>query len=554
MGRLVILENVAEDGFATKIPAEVWRFDGNSGLVKVSAGFPCTPGLVSEANLDKVRVFVSGVEQRIAVEPLRGLHPDGSYRAIGIQLEKNLTSGAPLAAEVWVGSRVRGTVDLLWEEPTAASMLNKAVIAPTDPQYLCDSYVALMPMQPQSADTGNAATFFNTDTGEMADWLAYMDAQTPSPIMAGATYEHVHAMQEAWLRTGVRAHYERWYTWLYAQMTAEFYLPGASVGGNAYAKVTAVDPTLPEPGATNEGLYQEWHSMVVFGWATGYLLTAWKQPWRQLSHKLSWTMNGASYAMSVDEIQRYNMSLVAGPLLAAYAVEATMQVGNGPLGYGDGRDPNVRTFAAQLPSFLADLESHKYAAYGSGFADGIIGQRQTATSSGSLAAGVFPLFQLMLAARALMWYYNNIAPDSRIPAWLKAMADLLVTQATPAGDFAYWPYLLRDDDGFPPPDPIGEDGINTNTEPYWAAFYSELFGFMYAYETDPTGKATYLTWLNRSLNRDGITAANFNKTGKAFGEYFGMHSSAAYYLAGGTVRGVVGAHPTVITEPPIWES
>jgi hypothetical protein len=52
---------------------------------------------------------------------------------------------------------------------------------------------------------------------------------------------------------------------------------------------------------------------------------------------------------------------------------------------------------------------------------------------------------------------------------------------------------------------------------------------------------------------DHADIATFTKTWKAFGEYFDFQS-AAYDHDGGKVRGITGAHPTVILERSVHGS
>lgn len=569
MGRLVILPTALEDGFATRIPAAAWRFDGGAGLRRVSHGFPMKPGQVTDANLDKVRVFLDGVEQAVAVVALRGRHPDGSHRSIGVQFRATV-SFDPRAVEVWIGSVARKTVDIAWIEPTNGvpvgedatdwpAVTHRAVVACTDAEHLCGSYVALQPLQPAAQDSAQAKAYFGVDpTDEFGEWIDWIKPQMLGPsfgaVGSTATYEMHHAMMTAYIRSGRRDLYEQMFEGFYSQMTTvnpgtpvalSSFVPGANQG-EAFAKVVGADPTMPVSVDGTSGLQPEWHTQLVFGWATGYLLTGWKQPWRLLSYWISWQAGDATYAYS-QWAPRFNMGLI-GPMVsaAAYCVEATMQVAGG---YGAGRDPNVRTFGSQFAAIMAEMLAKVYSGFGSGFADGLVaGGAQTADGDIALSggAGIFPNFQQMVTQRFLMFYYNNVEPLAWIPGAVKGSCDYISDQYTEiGGNQISGPYWMRDHLGTPPPPPeVGE--------PFWAGFYTEMFGFAYAHETDPVKKAKYLTWLGYCMERSQYNT--FTKTTKAFGEYWGMHQSSAYYLDGGTVRGILGAHPTTIAEPPAWSS
>src|SRR4029453_2138522 len=120
------------------IAASTWRWDGNSGSVRVSSGVAMKPGYCSAANLNTYRVFVAGVEQAIAAHPLDGTFPDGSYRSILTQFLYTLTHNLPVESEIRLNQGPRGTTDIAFVEPTLADIVSKkAVIAPTDPAYLC---------------------------------------------------------------------------------------------------------------------------------------------------------------------------------------------------------------------------------------------------------------------------------------------------------------------------------------------------------------------------------------------------------------------------------
>lgn len=90
---------VVGHGETLTVPLDVWRWDGNSGSVRVSAGLPLKPGQLFSADL-------TGLDTG-------WLEPD------------------------WDG---------------AYSVQQRAVFFPSDSQYLCDTYVALVPLQPEEED------------------------------------------------------------------------------------------------------------------------------------------------------------------------------------------------------------------------------------------------------------------------------------------------------------------------------------------------------------------------------------------------------------------
>jgi len=546
------LTGAARDGFATVMPGKLWRFDGSVGMTRCSAGWPGTPGMFTDATIPKVRGFLDGKEVPIAVQALRGKHPDGSYRSVGVQVVTPAsTFKRAFRLEIWSTARSGGNT-LTWIEPTYGlksgesatdwpAVSYNAVVACTDAEHLCNSYVALQPLQPTADDGATSAAIFGVGNGSTFDeWITFMDTKNVSPIGEnGATYEMVHAFQTGYVRSGSTMMYERAHRWLVGQLGGSDYWSPTTDATDAYAKIVTVDSTLPaKAGSGDAGTGTEAHAGAHHGWATGYLMSGWKQPWRKLAHHQSWR-HGTHWVMGTNGI-RVNARWDCGVLVPAYTVEATMRVGGG---WGDGRDPAVRTYAAQLPALIDEFEEWVYDDFSTGYADGVVGAKQTSVDGSD--AGRFPLFQFMLVGNLYINYYNNVLADSRIPARLKIIADFVIAQSTLNGGEteAYWPYVMTA--GAPP--------SAGNTDPYWQGFWAELFGFMYAYETDPTDKALYLKYLNIAMLDTQYDTFSPKNT-KAFGEYFGLHQTASYYRDGGAVRGVTGAHPSAITEPPAWSS
>ena len=67
------------------IPVSITRLDGGSGEALVEAGFPLQPGALFPGQENIVSLWREGVEQPVFTRALRGLHPDGSLRAVFVQ-------------------------------------------------------------------------------------------------------------------------------------------------------------------------------------------------------------------------------------------------------------------------------------------------------------------------------------------------------------------------------------------------------------------------------------------------------------------------------------
>jgi hypothetical protein len=439
-----------------------------------------------------------------------------------------------------------------------AGSQNRAVFIPTGSQYWCDTFVALTPLKPEADEVADSAkTFFRTSSGTastLGEWAAYNDANYPGAGTGAATYEHVHGFLASSIRADSAAKkmafYERFYTGLRNQMNG-YYLPGASAdtpNGNVVARVgQGADSTLPSTG--QGGLTAEWNSGVAMGWASGYYMTAWKQPWRMTAFYQSaqgggnTTYAAAKSMVSPEYLPRFNVSLRMLPCFTGYVLDATMQVGNGDFGYGAGRNNTTASFENELVWYLDALEEFKFttANYGA-YINGVVGMRPTADEDGGLAggAGKFPNFQLSVVARGLAFYYANIKNDSRIPTWMQTLADFIIGQSVDETTHYSMPYQ--------------QDANPTGVarESYYLSFFSELFGWVYAY----TGNATYKTWALRAANeRELRQPSPFITNVKAYGEYFGGHlQSAKFYIDGGSIRHIAGAHPTAIVNPPTYTS
>lgn len=223
---------------------------------------------------------------------------------------------------------------------------------------------------------------------------------------------------------------------------------------------------------------------------------------------------------------------------AAYVIGATV---NATGGFGSGRDNNTASWSNDLTWSLDALEEFKFttANYGA-YIDNIVGCRPTATDGGGLTAGRFPNFQLAVVARGLIFYYNNIDDDPRIPVWVQAIADFIIGQTTDQSTYYSMPYQQS-------PTPASE-----TQDIYYLPFFTETFGFTYAY----TANSTYKTWAIRAgTARELTNPSPFIPTVKALGEYFGGHlQSAKFYIDGGAVRPISGAHPTSITTRTTYTS
>ncbi len=549
---------------SVSIAASTWRWDGVSGSVLVSSGFPLKPGQVTSTNLSKVRVYVNSVEQAVAIQALRGTWPDGSYRSIGIQFTYTLTNDTPVTSSVDIGTSSRGTSDVAWTEPTKTMVDKRAVIAPTATSHLCGTLVTLQPLNPTSADTGQAAS-----------WNAQLEAlwtgQTATGQQAGtAIYDHQNGLWAYYCRTGTRSWYQNAYDWTVAVAGGEGglhansvylqlipYTVPATADHATYTNNAIFNPDLIN--GLNNGGPAEQYSVRMISCVSGYWMTAWRQPIRHISfmsnRAASLSFIGApTYATARDFWlnsvggHRYNLQWFLA-MLCGYLVESTTELTSaGSVSAADFDYPT------QLPWMIDALEYYTYALVD--YRDGLVGKRSSAHDD-MLAFGNyqdlsdFPTFWLALTATHLMLYYDHVKPDSRIPGIMQKIGDFLITQfrASASGEIGYpttyiHHYLTSTVASVSESNRFADDVI-----PYTMPMFGSIFGWLYAY----TANSTYLTWLDRCIEPANLTGIIMLT--KYWGQWFGLtQQSFSYYRAGGSVRGISGAHPVAIITPPAHAS
>ena len=536
-------------GELTTIAASTWRFDGNSGTVLVSSGFPLRPGQVTSAKLGNVRVYVDGVEQAVAVDPLRGTFPDGSYRSIGIQFNYNLTNVVPVTSSVVIGTDARGTTDLAWTTVTYAIARTKAVIAPTDPVHLCNTMVTLMPLTPATNDAGPGPAW-NTAFETAWNTAGIADATNPGT----AIYDHVNALLAYYCRTGTRSWYQYawdWATALAGDMATDLQTlaytlptsPTASCTNNAIWNPEDIIGVNGSCGTMNEA-----YSMRHVTNAVSYWLTAWRQPIRAANvyagDSLWRAEDAGGYVPTRDNWisethgMRFNAATVRlWPVLIGYLVESTT-----PFETPSGSSVGTFLYPSWLPWTIDALVYWAFTT--TDYRDGLVGMRSAADDT--LGPGIFPNFQLPLIAHYLMCYYDNVLDDSRIPGLLKIIADYAITQmrASVSGEGGF-------PDSWVTPYASTATVPSSGLDPWYMPQFASIFGWVYA----NTGDTTYSTWLDRCIEDANVNPSHLVMQTKLIGEIWGhLHMSYAYYRNGGTIRGIAGAHPTAITTPTVHAS
>ena len=410
----------------------------------MSSGFPLKAGQVSATNLNQVRVYVAGVEQAVALYALHGKFPDGSYRSIGIQFTYTLTHNVPVAAQVKINQGTRATTDLTWIEPTKATHVSKrAVIAPTDPVHLCDTFCTLQPLTPATNDTGVAVDWHAAATSKWAG-----NTQTGTGGKAGtAIYMHQQGLFAEWCRTGDRTYYQWAYDWA-IEMADTTQFPAAI---NLLTLSAATPDLAGHATCANNNIYNPelliGNNSCGFGqneqYSTRWLMMAtcyWIIGWRQFKRTLNMMAQQAlrhtpiSYANQRDFWLsdtwgvRFNLGVKGiACVLAAYLTECT--TGFAMSGTAAITNWDYATF---LPWTLNAYQDYIWNR--GDYRDGLVGLRP-AIADLPIGTGEWTgvnAFQLVLVAEYLMIYYDLVAPDPRIPVWLKTIADYQIAQSRAA--------------------------------------------------------------------------------------------------------------------------
>lgn len=525
----------------------------------VTGAWPLKPGVIFPADLGRLVVKNdAATEIAVGVSASRALFPDGSCRSVHLQFEADLTVDVAKTYTVTIGGARRTTTDRTYVETiysgasTVPAMDNYCTFVPANSQYWCDTFAALVPLKPEASENADAAkTFFQTASGTASTFGEWTNSLNSTAARGVSTYEHLHGYLCGAIRADSQAkrlaYYARFWKTVVSRCGGDSSYRIGTSATTPYAKVWGgADSSLPAAtNITDYALLNEPAMGDAIGLAASYIATGWRQPWRQMAYWASWKWKGATeataLALNVDATYgiRWNTAAGMSYVMAAYVIGATMQVQSAPDGYGNGRPNGTASWTNDLTWMMDALEDYiMTTANTSAYLNGIVGQRPTVGVDG--AAPAFPTFQLAVAAKCLIFYYQNIDDDTRIPTWLQTMADFVIGQAVDETTYYSMPYTHN----------VNPSGVSR--EPYELAFHSQLFGFVYA----STANATYQTWAIRAATARELTNPSpFTATVKALGEFFGGNvQSAKFYIDGGAVRPVSGAHPTSISTRTTYES
>jgi hypothetical protein len=215
------------------------RFDGGVGTIFISNGYLLPPGKLTAAELQKVRVYVDGVEQQINVKALSGTHADGSLRAVRIQFYYPATAEGVAGSFVIDDAVPRQTADIAEE---ATNPWPQAVFMPTDQDWLIASRVfgVLRKDSENYMLPFEASLLARLDAMMEYEWNAFPIATSVFNVNGRTrTYEMSYNYYRRWAGRG---DLEVWYrsTGRIKEFLLDYYTPNFTAGG-------AVQPWLMQP-------------------------------------------------------------------------------------------------------------------------------------------------------------------------------------------------------------------------------------------------------------------------------------------------------------------
>lgn len=524
-----------------------------SGLV--NSGVPLRPGDVFEADViaRKIRVFVNGVEQAVYCEALNGRFADGSVRSVHIQFQYNIPSLTAITAEIHIGE-VRLTADVAFVSVTDTVMTARRFLIVTDVEYLCQTWATFERLLPASLENTDNARYFTTLANERFTgvWpypghfqnVIGKDYDLTGTTGGGATYEHVRSLYAHYMKSGNRDFYDNAHQRGYRMLT------GYALPATSYTNVNPHPNENGLPGVSPFDGPPEWHSQKYLGFGVAYLYTGCIEYWNIICERncslfygkttLSTAMMDFTNAQGnfgwVDDtyICRFNLSTVWCTALGVI-LDCTKTYGfTGK--YGMPAQFSQVQWQTRLPWILDAWEFHKYV---SGYRAGFRGNRETSTNGGTLPAGEAPHFQWAQMAAFLVFWYENVHADSRLPGWIKAIVDP-VWDNNMFNSVGFNNLPIKAYNYFC----ISTPGSTTGEDPYSQTMWAGPVSFLKAFYGDAKYSTNYL----ETINVNHVKPPFLFWSWKIWGENFGQTMGAPYRSQVGIPTGL----PSSIRAPVLY--
>jgi hypothetical protein len=414
----------------------VVRFASGTGDALVSNGIPLPPGRLSTAGLGRVRVLVGGVEQATYVEALKGHHSDGSLRSILVQFHVNLGTN-PVAGLLDLGT-LRSVPGIA---KTAIPLgLPVAAALPASADYLVSTNAAgpmITVATALQAGLPAAAAAHDADFPVLGNqlWTSY----GASMNRGIAVYDHPLTYYQYWLRTGNPLWWNR-----ATQMAAVYRQYVSGLGKGIAPWMVNTESLAMHYWFTGDDV-----TRVAIGVAADAMLEACRGPQYDTPDNMYWI--GGTLG---DDRMRSRCLMSA---IDANLVEAPFS-GSKFGGY---------TSLAAVTTALNDLLPTEAAS-------GAFG--------GTYYAGGQKNYMVGMLLSAIIRYYDEIAPDSRIPGAVQRAIDYMwSTQWVSASQgFKYISNNLVPSEGGTGPTP----GLNLLILPAFAWYYGQTGNTTYRDRAD----------------------------------------------------------------------
>jgi hypothetical protein len=407
---------------STTIDAHVIRNQAGSGSCLVSSGFPLPPGLVTEAMVTAgtIKVTVAGSEVAANVTGLRGRHHDGTLRSVLIQFTRSMAQNDVVAAQVIVDGGVRANEDPAYVRPTLTMVTNNNAILPTSPTYLTSTLVTF---QHLLATGGGSATEEKLYT-DLADnrFTALMGG-----VDGPSAYEEVRALLNLWVRTGETKYYNEAVRLSYA----EWLVYNTPTAGATCPQNAIINPDGRTNGANGScGLPNEQNFSHVFGYASMYLLTGYRDFWSIVAHMNQWEQvsvtsqvvasNLSNGVLKSNDSQRTHYAFRYGALIPSLMIDATVPVSGS---YGGGRAYNwPNQLSWTLETLIAYAWDLKWLPFNGGA--GTVPVKGTTISQGGVSATLLAVYRDDRNSRESPLYNGRVAAGAAMPTsgWVQVNA------------------------------------------------------------------------------------------------------------------------------------
>jgi hypothetical protein len=428
----------------TPVAAQFVNYTGASGSQRVSSGFPVPPGMVTDAMVAarQITLMVGGTERACNITALRGRHQDGSVKSLEVQCLHTFATSAETpvtGVELRIG-QTRETTDIAFVPLQYARFFDPCVVLPTDPVYLCSTWLTMQPLLPDAdADPTSAEwfqdffDFLSRDPIDIGNGVQPGRLQDRDNAMFGAHYCHPRGLLARWCKTG-DAFYWRWANRRFTSrnpLADNTLNPDGNTRGT-YWNVIATNATGWSGAASfnPEGITQttgasealEPFRFTVMDFPPMYSATGYGFLWNSVSNmamrQASATASNTyanvalgTYAMHPEFGFRFNVSR-AYTWLAAYLMDATGQTPVGTI-YSGGIPRATPTDLRTLLEWCVECwDRNRWDASNGAYREGLRGAQITAwdgarLSPGNAYPGTMPIFQVAAATLAFIDLYLN---------------------------------------------------------------------------------------------------------------------------------------------------